>query len=230
MAPQVKTLRLDTSAFFTIAGLWAIKDSIKLTFIEYITYSPNKGDAQSIVVFENGAQGPNLPPADESNPAVPKHVLCSRAVFDLEYSEDTDPAVQDFINNNPDSVAIHKEKTTESVADKTTTTMQPTTTSPPPPPPPPPPTTTMQPTTTSPPPPKREREEECKPTRTDEGNQDPYPLDESNTRWKAVLNNMQIVGSKECVQQTINKLRKVANKPGNIYENYGIPPAKRTAR
>jgi hypothetical protein len=144
----------------------------------------------------------------------------------LEYSEDIDPAVQDFINNNPDSVAIHKEKTTESVAVKTTTTMQSTTTMPPPRPPP---TTTMQPTTTSPPP-KRPREEECKPTPTNEEDQDPYPLDESNTRWKAVLNNMQIVGSKECVQQTINKLRKKGNSVVNIYENYGIPQAKRTAR
>jgi hypothetical protein len=227
MASQVKTLRLDTSAFFTIAGLWTIKDSIKLTFIEYVTYAPKKGAAQSVVVFENGEQAPNLPPVDESNPALPKSVLCSMAVFDLEYAADKDAAVQDFIKNNPDSIVIHKEETTESLADKSTTTMQPTTTMPPP-------TTTMQPTTTPQPTttslPKRPREEECKPTRTNEEDQDPYPLDKSNTRWKAVLNNMQIVGSKECVQQTIGKLRKAANKPGNIYENYGIPPANRTAR
>ena len=226
MEPQVKTLRLDTSAFFTIAGLWAIKDSIKLTFIEYITYAPNKEDAQSIVVFENGAQGSNLPPVDESNPAVPKSVLCSRAVFDLEYAEEKDPEVQDFINNNPDSVIIHKEETTSTVAPKPTTTTPP----PPPPPtstssrPPPPPTTTSPP---PPPPPKRPKEEECKPTRTNEEDQDPYPLDSTKTRWKAVLNNMQIVGSKECVQKTIEKLKVATNRPRNNYGNYGIPLLKR---
>lgn len=221
MASGVKTLRLDTSAFFTIAGLWTIKDSIKLTFIEYVTYAPKKGAAQSVVVFENGEQAPNLPPVDESNPALPKSVLCSRAVFDLEYAADKDNVVQEFINNNPDSIVIHKEETTSTVAPKpTTTTPPPTSTSSRPPPPP---TTTSPP---PPPPPKRPKEEECKPTQTNEEDQDPYPLDSSKTRWKAVLNNMQIVGSKECVQKTIAKLKKGANRPSNNYVNYGIPLLK----
>jgi hypothetical protein len=227
MAPQVKQLRLLTSAFFTIAGLWAIKDSIKLTFIEYVTYAPNKGDAQSIVVFENGAQGPNLPPVDESNPAVPKSVLCSWAVFDLEYEADKYNIVQEFINNNPDSVIIHKEETTESVPAAVKKMPSPRLPSPPPsprlPPPPPPPPLPPSPS----PPPKRSREEECKPTPTDEGDQDPYALDSSKKRWKAVLNNMQIVGSEECVRKTIAELKKGAKGASNNYMNYGTPLLKR---